>query len=175
MDINLQKDYKKVYDYIQTRIENYTSFPNQGPGENSNPVTQITIGYQFDQAGWCALVIDTRAGAEPDGEWNSYIQENLLEMNHWFEACDDLWENEKGFGLTLIDGTKVNYKSEDDLEGIEDIFGELLKKVLVDCRNNKVLSKLPLANQCIMGVEESGGMYGWPNYDDRLTEGLVNK
>ena len=86
MKLDLRKDRKSLLKYIKDRIRDYPVYENLGPGEDEDPIAQITLGYQFDQAGWAALVFDTRADAAVDGVWQNYIEENDHELPHWYQA-----------------------------------------------------------------------------------------
>ena len=115
MKINLKNDARKIYNHIKRRVKDYPKNINPGPGEDEDPISQITLGYSVDQSGWIALVFDTRPGAEPDGEWNSYIEENMLEFTSWSEAIDALFDENEPIELTLPDGKKQTLGEDDDL------------------------------------------------------------
>lgn len=172
MAINLQRDAKKIYKHIVQRVKDYPKYVNAGPGNDEDPISLIELGYQWDQAGWCALVFDTRPGAEPDGEWNSYIEENSLAFDSWFEACEACWESGKPVRLTLPNGEKKVIEK-DNLDDMATHIGEMLKGVLIQAREDGVFAKLPLAERCIMGVEDLEGAYGWPLYERRVKDGAV--
>jgi hypothetical protein len=178
--IDLRKDFKSVYKHVAERIRDYPIYINAGPGEDEDPISQITLGFQFDQAGWIALVFDTRPNAESDGHWQFYIEENAVYYDHWFDALDELHEatidDEEGppVQLTLLDGSKkvlTTYV----VEVIAKDIGDMLWQVLVEARQAKRFAKLPLAEQCLMGVDEHDGYYGWPHYKDRFTLGRVQQ
>jgi hypothetical protein len=80
MQLDLSKASKILRKHIAERVREYPKYINEGPGKDDAPITQITIGYAFDQAGWVALVIDTRPKAEMDGVWNSFIEPNAIEF-----------------------------------------------------------------------------------------------
>ena len=182
MKIDLRKDYKAISKHVAQRVRDYDKYVNIGPGEDEDPVSQITLGYQFDQAGWVALVFDTRpnAGREgEDGEWQKYINETAQDFHHWFEAIDPLLQAYvdevecEPLVIILHTGTKVTVESYDD-EEIAKHIGEMLWQVLVDARESGLFARLPLAKQCLMGVSEHDGNYGWPIYKDRIKLGRVN-
>jgi hypothetical protein len=143
-----------------------------GPGEQGAPIQQIDLGYQFDQAGWIALVFDTRPDAEPDGQWQNYIEENMLELNHWCELFDTVADNEEPMTITLCDGSTQLVEPGIEMEELAEYFGTMLRDALIEARKAGVLAKLPLADHCLMGVEEMEGNYGWPECENR-DEGLV--
>lgn len=179
MKIDLKKDIKTVSKQIADRVRDYAEYVNNGPGEDDDPVSQITLGFAFDQSGWIALVFDTRPDAESDGEWQAYIEENEVAFEHWFDAVDPLHEatafggEAEPLSITTHDGKKKTLKSY-DVEEIAEYVGAMLFQALVDARDSGLLAKLPLGEQCLMGVEEQDGYYGWPHYKDRIKLGRVN-
>lgn len=173
MKINLKQDRQAIVKHLKQRIRDYPVYVNQGPGADEDPITQITLGYSVAQAGWIALVFDTRPGAEPDGEWNSYIEENMLEFPQWSEAVDALWDNDEPIQLTLPDGSKQNL-GEDEGEPVEQI-GSMLKDILLQAREENLFAGLPIARKNLMGVEDTEGAYGWPDYDNRFKQGWIIK
>lgn len=194
MKIDLNHDLGRVYAYLQARIDGFDAATNRGPrtggGKASKPapgkvskpapgkvsmpapgeVSMIEIGYQFDQAGWVAVVFDTRARGEPDGEWTLNIEGNTLEMAHWFEAVDKLCEDNESIEVVRLDGSSLII-TEDSGDEAYTCFGEMLREALLMARRDGLLARLPLAERCIMGVEEINGSYGWPAYEARETEG----
>ena len=68
MRIDLKKDFERVVEHIAKRCKDYPVYVNAGPGEDEDAIRLITLGFQFDQAGWIALIFDTRPTAEFDGE-----------------------------------------------------------------------------------------------------------
>lgn len=51
MELDLRKDYQTLKEHLLQRIRDYFKSPNEGPGEENDPIGLITFGYQFDQAG----------------------------------------------------------------------------------------------------------------------------
>lgn len=180
MKLDLRKDFKTVSRHIKQRVRDYPVYENLGPGEDDDPVSLITLGYAFDQSGWIALVFDTRPEAESDGHWNDHIEENEVEFPHWFDAVDPLHEA-TAFGgdaepLKIIahDG-KAHELASYDVEEIAEYIGRMLWQALVEARASGLFAKLPLADRCLMGVEEHDGYWGWPVYKDRVKLGLVKR
>jgi hypothetical protein len=170
MKIDLKADAKTISDYIKQRVADYPVYVNSGPGEDDDPISQITLGFQVDQAGWVALVFDTRPGGSPDGVWQSYIEENWLEFPHWFDAMEALLENGEPIELILPNGKKRKLAEYDELA---EPVGEMLKEILLQARAEKRFKDLPLAKKCSMGVEDHDGAYGWPAYEKRYKDGRV--
>ena len=171
MKLDLRKDFKDIHAYVVRRVKTFDSSHNAGPGEAGAEVAQITFGYQCDQAGWVALVFDTRPGAECDGEWNGYIAENTFERPRWEKACESL--EEQPVDVVLPDGSALKLTAETDEEEYMAVFGDLLKQVFVKAREEGVFESLPKAKRCHLCVEEMDGRYGWPRHEDRDKDGLA--
>ena len=165
MQLDLRKDFEEIYSYVVDRVRKFDPSKNSGPGDEKSPVAQVLLGFQCDQAGWIALVFDTRPDAAPDGEWNSYIEDNIFERQYWHEASEFL--EAKEIDVVLPDGSTRKISSDTHEEEYFAIFGEMLKGVLLKARHEGVFKSLPKANRCHMGVEEHGGRYAWPRYEDR--------
>jgi hypothetical protein len=170
MKLDLRKDFDDIYGYLLDRVKAFDPKKNPGPGTGKT-VALLDFGFQCDQDGWVALVFDTRPDAEPDGEWNSYIEETQLPRPHWQQALMAL---ETGsVDVLMPDGAKRKLTDETEFEDFVALFGDLLKSVLLKARADGVFKSLPIAKECHMGVEEQDGRYGWPNYEDRGKEDLV--
>lgn len=104
MKINLMKDAKEILKYLKQRVKDFAPETNKGPGEGDT-VHQIGIGFAHTQWGFVTITFDTRPEAEPDGSWNNWIEESSIEVGHWAEASDALYEG-KTVEFTLQDGTK---------------------------------------------------------------------
>ena len=167
MILNLKKDYKTIYHYIKQRVSDYPKYINHGPGHDEDPIKMMSLGYQYDQAGWVALVFDTRSDAKVDGEWTGYIDDlNIIELPHWLSTFEALDENEEPVNLTLPSGKKQTIDEYDD-EVIATILGEMLRDILLEVHKKGVLANLPLEKDLIFAVEEFNGHFGWINSDDR--------
>lgn len=170
MKINLQSDAQIIYEHIKQRVAEYPIYVNNGPGEDEDPISHITLGYEVSQAGWVALVFDTRPDGGPDGEWQSHIEENWLEFPTWLEAVDRLWDQGELIELALPNGKKKTLGADDNLA---QPVGMMLRDILLQARNDQCFSDLPLASKSSMGVEDHDGAYGWPDYDKRFKDGRV--
>ena len=180
MKLDLGIDRKRIAKHVAVRVRDYPVYVNQGPGEDDDPVSLIALGFSFDQSGWIALVFDTRPRAEPDGQWQAYILENEESFEHWFDAVDPIHEA-TAFGgdgeplvITRANGTKQTFESY-DIDAIAEQIGSMLWEVLVEARDQGLFGKLPLAQDCLMCVEEQDGYFGWPHYKDRNRLGRVHQ
>ena len=161
--LDLRQDFEEVLAFVRERVRSFNPKTNDGPGKGKL-VARIDVGYQCDQAGWVALIFDTRAKAEPDGSWNSHITANTLERPDWLSAFETL--GEKGITIVLSDAKEKKLRKE-SFDQLTTILGELLRDVLIRARADGVFADLPKAARCEMGVEEHDGAYGWPVYEKR--------
>jgi hypothetical protein len=164
MKLDLRKDFDDIYAHVVDRVRTFDLRKNAGPGKGKS-VTMIDFGFQCDQDGWVCLVFDTRPDAEPDGEWNSYIEETLFPRPHWQQMG--------ALDITLINGKNQKLVMPTQYQKYANILGDLLKSVFLKARADGVFKALPTAEECHMGVEEHDGAYGWPQYEDRGKEDLV--
>ena len=168
MPVDLNKDRKALLAHIKARVQDYPVYVNEGPGNDEDDVTQLTLGFQFDQAGWVALVFDTRDDASIDGEWQQYIEENVFPMEHWRSVSDSLYMDRKPVIVTSVGGKRTKLQPRDDFA---QILGEMLRDLLVECFDQGVFKKLPLSPQCLLTVEEHDGAFGWTNREDNDKDG----
>jgi hypothetical protein len=167
--LDLQNDFADIYEYVVRRVSTFDSRTRKGPGR-AGPIRRIDVGFSFDQSGSVALIFDTRPRAEPDGEWNDYVDGNALEMPHWPEACDA--NENRALKVVLPDGTQRKLPS-GSCNALAQMLGDMLKGVLLKARSNGVFDSLPRAKHCELGVDEQDGRYGWPIYEERGQDNLV--
>lgn len=167
--MDLQKDFADIYAFVSHRVRSFDPATNDGPGE-AGPVTRIDVGFGLYESGWACLVFDTRPDPEPDGEWNEYIEEAVLERPHWAKACEAVEEG--SLNVILPDGARKELPA-----GAKDqlvvALGDMLRAVLLKARADGVLAGLPKADRCELGVEEQEGSYGWPAYEERGQNNLA--
>jgi hypothetical protein len=167
--LDLRKDFADVYAFVADRVRSFDPATNDGPGE-AGPVTRIDVGFGLYQSGWVCLVFDTRPDAEPDGEWNEYIEETVLERPSWAKACEAV---EAGaLVLILPDGTRQELPAE-ATDQLVAALGGMLRGVLLKARADGVFARLPKTARCELGVEEQDGSYGWPAYEERGQDNLA--
>ena len=148
MRIDLKKDFERVVKYIEKRCKDYPVYVNAGPGEDEEAIRLITLGFQFDQAGWIALIFDTRPTAEFDGEWQGYIEENEKPFQGWFKAFGDMVENDSILSLTQHNGKRRSFTANTELQDVAKCFGVMCRDALLKARKNGLFKKLPLADDC---------------------------
>jgi hypothetical protein len=167
--LDLRKDFTDIYAFVADRVRSFDPATNHGPGEG-DPVTRIDVGFGLYQSGWVCLVFDTRPDAEPDGEWNEYLEETVLERPLWAKACEAV--EAKPLVVILPDNNRrelpVGATSQ-----LVTALGDMLRAVLLKARADGVFAGLPKETRCELGVEEQEGSYGWPTYEERGQNNLV--
>ena len=169
MHLDLRKSARVLRKHIAERVRDYPLYFNEGPGKDEASIKQITVGYQFDQSGWFAMVFDTRRQAAIDGQWNSFIEPNAVDLPEWHKAYCVLGTNRASLDLTLLDGTKKSLGDANE-EEFALCIGMALRDVLIDAREKGSFEELPLASDCFLVVEEQGGYYGWSDREDTAKE-----
>jgi hypothetical protein len=176
MQLDLRRDFAEVSAYVAQRVRDFDPARNRGPGKGG-PVKRVDAGYESDQAGWVAVVFDTRPDAEPDGQWTLYIPGNELERPHWLEANEALREDD--LSVVLPGGSWVVIPAVGSwgqrYEQFATLLGQLLKAVLLQARADGVFLALPKAAGCELGVEHFNGEYGWPQYEARGEDNLAEQ
>jgi hypothetical protein len=166
---DLRKEFAEVYAFVASRVKAFDPAANAGPGKGKR-VSRIDIGFGVYESGWACLVFDTRRNPEPDGEWNEYIEETVLERPKWAKACEAVEAGE--LSLVQPDGTRRELVA-GDTGGLVAALGEMLRAVLLKARGDGVLTTLPKVARCELGVEEQDGSYGWPAYELRRIDNLA--
>jgi hypothetical protein len=160
MRLNLKSDLRRVMKYIQQRCRDYPVYLNAWPGKDEDAITLITLGYQYDQAGWVALVFDTRTQAEVDGAWQQYIAQNVEPFEDWTKAFDAVDDGKK-LQLTGADCRTETLTSEEDLDTLGERIGQMCRDALLQCKQQGYFKKLPLSDQARLVVEDHDGGFGW--------------
>ncbi|MBM3983171.1 MAG: hypothetical protein FJ304_23440 [Planctomycetes bacterium] len=164
--LDLRKDFAEVVAFVAQRVKAFDPAANPGPGKGKR-VSRIDVGFSIDYGGWVCLVFDTRRAPEPDGEWNEYIEETVLERPKWGKADDAVAAGP--FTLVQPDGTRRELAA-GDAGGLVTAIGDMLRAVLLQARDGGVFAALPKTPRCELGVEEQDGNYGWPDYELRGTD-----
>jgi hypothetical protein len=167
--LDLRRDFSEIYDHLTDRVRNFNPSGGNVLGE-PGPVQAIEVGFEYAQAGWLVVVFDTRPNAEPDGEWTSLIDGNMLERRHWLEAGEAQMEGP--INVVQFDGTEAKLPSGTEMA---EILGELVKSAVLKARADGVFAGLPKAPGCELSVEHFGGTYGWPMYEERGQDNLAER
>lgn len=184
MKLNLQADQKKIRRYICDRVRDYPDYTNLGPGDDNDPIALMTVGFYAMQVGYVSVVFDTRPNAGPnrgfDGEWTLWLYEDtMLDLPKWGDAYDAI-EKGKTVYVTRHTGEIVALTDAVDANRINAIFGEMITQLLIELRDDGTLSKLPLAPNAYMVVEEFNDYYFWPQpgkpaWPDAKTQAIIQK
>lgn len=132
-------------------------------------LTRIDLNFWLGDGGpaspFVLLHLDTRPGSKPDGTWTR-PEFATLEFPSWKSPVNATFKGE-AVTVKLIDGKPGKLTG----DNMAKIFGEFFVAVLKRARADGILAKLPKAEKCEFGVEESGGNFGWPASEQR---GLAN-
>lgn len=163
--LDLRRDFTDIYAHIAERVRGFDPAGGNVLG-NPGPVKAIEVGFEYAQAGWFVVVFDTRPDAGPDGEWTSLIEGNELERPHWLKAGEADWP----ITLVQLDGTETIPLSDAELANI---LGEVVKAAVLKARADGMFASLPKAAGCELLIEHFDGEYGWPEYEKRGQDNLV--
>jgi hypothetical protein len=165
MILDLQKDAQKIREFFLERVKTFVPAKNDGPGKKGKPIQAVYAGYETSQAGWLALIFDTRPDASHDGEWTCHLEKagNMFEFPHWTESLRDV--SEEPLDLVQHDGEKVKiHAATKDAESpatVVTAIGKTIQAVLEESRASGVFDSLPLQDDCWLGIEEFDGGFGW--------------
>ena len=84
----------------------------------------------------------------PNGEWTMAPEDCFIERNEW------IW-------------------SEDKPENHGEILEKLIKDTFIELREEGAFKDLPKTAKCDFGIESMCGCYGWPVWEDRGKENLL--
>ncbi|WP_147866002.1 hypothetical protein [Stieleria maiorica] len=174
--IDLREEKKRIRAYIEQRVAGYADQENFGPGEPTDPIGLITLGFYAEQTGYIALVFDTRPDAEVDGSWTTFIDDdlNVFYVTEWCGLYAAIVEEQT---VTMTDHLgrehiiRDNEISDEDLNAL---FGEMLTALMHELRDDGTFAKLPLRPDAFLVIEEFDGRYFWPTYETRKTEGAID-
>lgn len=165
--IDLAEDMQRVSTYLRKRVATFGDEENYGPGDEDDPITQITLGYQWDQSGWVAVVFDTRPNAEMDQYWQGYLSD-AYKLDHWYHAFDTTCSTNKPITVVTHKGKKRKIR-ESNADQLDKYIGKMLTDVLVQAREEGVFATLPLADSVRLCIEEHECNFGW-EWEGKLTQ-----
>ena len=84
------------------------------------------------------------------------------------EACEG-----GSVAVTLPSGKTRTLGETDDNESVAQLFGEMLREIMIDLRDSQAFDELPLARKAFFIIEEFDGNWGWPDYKRRKTLGRL--
>ena len=165
MLLDLQKDAQKIREFVLERVKTFVPAKNDGPGKKGKPIQAIYVGYETSQAGWCALIFDTRPDASHDGEWTCHLEtkSNMLEFPNWTEAIEHV--SEEPLDLVQLDGVSVQIPAattdKTSPSTVVNAIGQAIQAVLVELQASGAFDTLPLQSDCWMGIEDFDGGFAW--------------
>jgi hypothetical protein len=166
---DLNADAIALRKYLESRVRAFDRELNDNPGPSDRDIALIQIGFEHEQSGYVAIVFDTRENSESDGEWTMHIEgeNNWIEFPRWAEITKEAYEGQT-LQINRLDGSSVII---DDLESFDsyeyaEIFGAVIKKVVLDARDEGVFASLPLTPNCKICIEMINGLFVWPDTED---------
>ncbi len=157
MRLDLRQDFAELYAHIADRVRGFKPDTNDGPGE-PGPITMIHVGYETSQLAWVVIVFDTRINAAVDGEWNSYIEGNMLEQPTWLEAYEANFDDP--ITVMQLDGNEIEIPAESEYK-LAELVGKYVTAVVVKARADGIFEPLPMDPNCRVSIEHHEGAYGW--------------
>ena len=173
MQLDFQKDRRKLRKYVLLRVDEYPVYVNDGPGEDDALIELVTLGYSVDR-GCFALVFDTRRDADIDGAWTLHRNEHttMASFPNWTAVIDAFCD---GKPIKLVVGNKRKSQVLDSEEAIAAAFGEFIRDMMIELRDEGALDSLPLSKNARLSVEEFEGHWEWPQGTDfRLRSDSAN-
>ena len=167
--LDLSNEAKTIEKYFSERIECFDSANNDGPGAGQT-VTEITVGYQYDQAGWVAMIFDTRDVPEFDGEWTCHLADsNVQQREAWLKA---VVANIRG-PIVVVDenGVERCFDCEDADLGLS--IGDMLVSVVQRLLQTRKFESLPTRIGCRIYVMEIHHDFFWPQPSDKDAGNVV--
>jgi hypothetical protein len=172
VSIDLRKDAVAVRQMLERAFAKYAArHAAHKSKKRFQPVTRIDLHFSLADGyatPWIALCLDCNADAGPG---DSYAHPNfaMLYRKGWLPAVQ-----------TVCDGRKIEVTTgEGNKEKLGDArltraIGAFLVSALLKARDDGVFSALPLAERCMLGVEDpTTGAFGWPIYKDRGKDNLA--
>jgi hypothetical protein len=166
---DLKPDAIALREYVEGRASAFDRESNDNPGPSERDIALIQIGFEHEQSGYVAIVFDTRENAGPDGEWTMHIEaeNNWIKFPRWAEITNHAFEGQT-LQIIRLDGSSViidDLASFDSYEYAE-IFGAMIKEVVLAARDDRVFASLPLTLNCEVCIEMINGLFVWPDTED---------
>ena len=172
VSIDLRTDAVDIQAMLVESIERYTAkHQAKATSKKYPPVSRIDLIYSLgdsESTPWVQFHLDTKPGAEPDGD-PTHPEFATLDREAWLPAVQAVCEDET---VTVV---KADGKSRQcDDSSLSDVIGKFLVQMLLKARDNGVFANLPRLDPCELGVEDpTSGDFGWPHYEDRGKKNLV--
>lgn len=170
--IDLRRNAADLRAALAKFVQRYAEAQGRASKEFHPPIARIDLLYSTGDGTatpFVMLNIDTRPNSEPDGV-HTHPLFDFLEFADWGAAIRYLTERETSrISIVQADGELI----ECSLGEFERHIGTMLVAVLKTARDQGLFAKLPKAPQCEMGVEDMGGGFGWPKYEERGSDNLA--
>ncbi len=132
------------------------------------PITRVDVWYDLNSMDvpTVKLYLDTHPEGEPQSGESETFDLIKLELDAWTQACQS------------DDPVKITHSGKkfevNDENGLCEAVGLFLVDVILSLRDQGVLSKLPCAKKCYIGVAAYDGVWSWPKWKHRGTNDLVS-
>lgn len=171
-EIDLRKDAVLFREALEQRVK---QFEDEG-----GPLSAIEVGYDIDQGCWIFIHADRRPEHTRDGEWTGSLDdEDLLEMPHWLEAIEAMYEA-GDLSFYCFDGTHFTLNEDGESEdagetesSIEQAVGKMIYAVLMQAKADGVFDRPGWAGKVQLDIEDFNGAWGWPAYEKLGKTNLV--
>ena len=97
---------------------------------------------------------------------------NTLYFPDWLSAYTSINDGEI-VEVIEPDGFESDLSEDDEDEGINAMFGDMIRDLILELKDEGELGKLPLAEKAFMVIEEFDGRYFWPTRETRKTKGRI--
>jgi hypothetical protein len=136
------------------------------------PVTRVDFVFTLGDGTsipYVCLHLDTKEGSEPDGN-PTHQMYDYAERPEWGSAIRYLVETKGNkWPVVLTNGQALSCTAEEFVEQV----GQMMVDILKSARDQSLFKDLPKGGKCEFGVEDFGGGFGWPRYEDRGKENLA--
>ena len=130
------------------------------------PITRVDVWYDLVSMDvpMVRLYLDNHPTGEPCSGSSDEFDLMELELPEWSDACH-------------ADNAVIKYSGKslktDDEESLCEAVGLFLLEIILAIRDKGVLSALPRAEKCYIGVSTYDGVWGWPVWEDRGKNDMV--
>ena len=130
------------------------------------PITRVDVWYDLVsmEVPMVRLYLDTDPKGEPCSGSSETFDLMELEFSDWADGCH---------GENTLVKWNGNERATDDEESLCEAVGLFLLEIILSLRDSGILSKLPCAEKCYIGVSTYDGVWGWPEWKDRGKNDMV--
>jgi hypothetical protein len=156
--VDLRKDAEELHRLVAGAVD-YLAAALEKSGYGAT-VSAVTSEFYLCQGGWLHLGFDLRPKHNRDGRMLK--DSEIINIPAWHRAHNALQKH--GGVIILPGGKKVTVKSKVSCKRLAEIYGELIKGVLLQAHKEGVLAKLSLGKACQLDVYDFDGNWAWPTY-----------